>query len=199
MFLNKTRLKAMIKSAYKWEGLFVGRIYGGLVVAGGPWVTWTEDGYVPNWLKAAVMEHTGELPGPETAILAKKNEPVQYEVTDCPAYNLPQMRKECTQAWTVTPVVSRGQYSEIRFLQKTGHPDLIKAMAESFYGVIDFSELGEESRPSGPASVSENGFLVWKNEHSAYACLPLDGVGDGDRRIMDALKTVDFGKFVEVI
>ena len=50
MFLNKTKLKQLIKSSFRWEGLTVGRVYEGLVVAGGRWITWTEDGYIPNWL-----------------------------------------------------------------------------------------------------------------------------------------------------
>ena len=176
MFLNKTKLKQLIKSSFRWEGLTVGRIYGGLVVAGGTWITWTEDGYIPNWLKAAVMEYTGELPKQGCVFKAKKDEPIQYEIADNDFYDLPEMKRKCRFAYTVTPVVIKDQHSQI----------------------IDLSELGDENAPSGPASVSESGgILLYKNEHSAYAFTPLDGVRDDVREIMDAVFAIDFSKIGE--
>lgn len=60
MFLNKAKFKKMMKEAYNRGGLKVGRIYDGLVLSSDTWISWTRDGDVPNWLKGAVMELTGE-------------------------------------------------------------------------------------------------------------------------------------------
>lgn len=194
MFLNKTMLKKMIKSSFKWEGLVVGRIYGGLVVAGGTWITWTEDGYIPNWLKAAVMEYTGELPKQGCVFKAKKNEPIQYEIADNQLYDLPEMKKRCRYSFTVTPVVVRNQFSSVRLFQQNSSKEML-AVPETFFEMIDLSELGEENAPTGPASVSASGeILLYKNEHSAYAFTPLCGTQDKVTKIMDTVSTIDFNE-----
>lgn len=194
MFLNKTMLKKMIKSSFKWEGLVVGRIYDGLVVAGGTWVTWTEDGYIPNWLKAAVMEYTGELPKQGCVFKAKKDEPIQYEIADNQLYDLPEMKKRCRYSYTVTPVVVRDQYASVRLFQQNSSKEML-AVPETFFEMIDLSELGEENAPAGPASASASeGILLYKNEHSAYAFTPLCGTQDKVTKIMDTVSTIDFSE-----
>ena len=194
MFLNKTMLKKMIKSSFKWEGLVVGRIYGGLVVAGGTWITWTEEGYIPNWLKAAVMEYTGELPKQGCVFKAKKNEPIQYEIADNQLYDLPEMKKRCRYSFTVTPVVVRDQFSSVRLFQQNSSKGML-AVPETFFEMIDLSELGEENAPTGPASISASGeILFYKNEHSAYAFMPPCGTQDKVTKIMDTVSTIDFSE-----
>ncbi len=192
MFLNKTMLKKMIKHSFRFEGLTVGRIYEGLVVAGGTWVTWTQDGYVPNWLKAAIMEFTGELPQKECAFKAKKDEPLQYEIADNSFYDLPSLYQRSHYAYTVTPVVVKGRYREIRILQQNSTTKML-GIHEPFYQVIDLSELGDENAPTGPSSTSaDGGIMIYKNEHSAYAFLPLDGASDVVQKIMECVDSIDF-------
>jgi len=195
MFLNKAMLKKLIKTSFKWEGLTVGRIYGGLVVAGGHWITWTEDGYIPNWLKAAVMEYTGELPKPEYAFKAKKNEPIQYEIADNSLYDLPSMYKKAIYAYKATPVViERGGYDALRVLQQNSTMKML-AIHEDKYKMIDLKELGEENPPSGPASTTPNGgVLIFKNEHSAYAFTSLSDVYGTADTIMEHIEVIDFSK-----
>jgi len=193
MFLNKTMLKKFIKSSFKWEGLTVGRIYGGLVVAGGTWITWTEEGYIPNWLKAVVMEHTGELPKQGYVFKAKKGEPIQYEIADNELYDLPSMNARCSQACTVTPVIidKKGQGVQ-RILQQNGTLRML-TVSEERYKVIDLSELGEEHAPSGPA-MSVDGILIYKNEHSAYAFTPLDNMYGAAEKIARHVEMIDFSE-----
>lgn len=194
MFLNKTLLKKMIKHSFRCEGLTVGRIYGGLVVAGGTWITWTEDGYVPNWLKAAVMEFTGELPQKECAFRAKKDEPLQYEIADNSFYDLPGLFLKSRFAFTVTPVVVKGKYMETRILQRNQTMKTI-GVNEEFCRMIDLGELGNENAPAGPSSTGEEGhILIYKNEHSAYAFVPLDGTNDIARKIMERIDSIDFSE-----
>lgn len=193
MFLNKTQLKKLIKGSFNHEGLFVGRIYNGLVIAGGTWITWAGDGYIPNWVKAAVMEYTGELPGIGHAFKAKKNEPIQYEVADNTLYDLPSMAVKCCTAYTVTPVIVENKYgTEIRMLQRVSDRE-IRPLPEDAYRLIDLSELVDENAPIGPMSTDDHSMLVlWKNEFSAYACMMFyDTTGDV-KDVMEAVRRVDF-------
>ena len=140
MFLNKTKVKQLIKSYFRWEELTVGRIYDGLVVAGGRWITWTEDGYIPNWIKAAVMEYTGELPKQGCVFKAKKDEPIQYEIAENSLYDLPEMKRKCRYAYIVTPVVIKDQHSQVRLLQQNTSGSIL-AVPETCCEIIDLSEL----------------------------------------------------------
>lgn len=193
MFLNKTKFKKLVKDAYNSGGLRVGRIYGGLVICGGHWVTWTEDGYVPNWVKAAVMEFTGELPEEGYLFKAKKEEPVQYEVSENEIMNLPEMFMVAKVPFTITPIIYDQKWKQYRFLQNSITRDII-AMDRSMYEVLDMKELGEESRPMGPCSMSGSGdMLIWKNEHSALALFKMD-ITENNIKIMGLLSEHDFGE-----
>lgn len=154
MFLNKTMFKKWIKSAYQHNGLVVGRIYGGLVLSGANWVTWTQDGYVPNWLKAAIMEHVGELPGAGKVFRAKKDEVSQYEVSDNPYLNLPERWKEAKVPFVVTPIIY---------------------VPSGCYDIIDVRELETDGRPMGPSARTDRGDVrIWKNENAALAVCRVD-------------------------
>lgn len=194
MFLNKTLLKKFIKSSFKWEGLVVGRVYGGLVVAGATWVIWTEDGYIPNWLKAAVIEYTSELPQQECIFKAKKDEPIQYEIADNNYYNLPERARQCRFAYTVTPIVINSKYSSIRIVQQNSTTNMF-AVPEKYYEVIDLSELGEENAPVGPSSLDRNSpMMIYKNEHSAYAFMKVNDLHDITEKIMKCIDSINFGE-----
>lgn len=194
MFLNKTLLKKTIKHSFRWEGLTVGRICGGFVVAGGTWVTWTEDGYIPNWLKAAVMEFTGELPQQERVFRAKKDEPIQYEIADDTIYDLPSLFQRSRFAYAVTPVVVKGKFGETRILQQNSTLNPL-GIQEKFYEMIDLGELGEENAPAGPSSMNAEGsIMIYKNEHSAYAFYPVDGTTDVVRKVMGQIGMIDFNE-----
>ena len=110
---------------------------------------------------------------------------------------LPEMKRKCIFAYTVTPVVIKDQHYQGRLLQQNTSGGIL-AVPETCCEIIDLSELGDENAPSGPASVSESGgILLYKNEHSAYAFTPLDGVRDDVREIMDAVSAIDFSKIGE--
>ena len=74
MFLNKTVFKKWIKEAYNSGILVVGRVFDGLVLAGSHWIVWADEEHVPNWVKAAVIEHVGHLPSEGTMIQYGKGE-----------------------------------------------------------------------------------------------------------------------------
>lgn len=193
MFLNKTRFKKLVKDAFNGGGLQVGQIYGGLVINGGYWVTWTEDGYVPNWVKAALMEYTGELPKEGYLFKAKKDNPVQYEISENEMLNLPEMFMKAKVPFTVTPIVYDEKWKQYRFLQNDITNDII-AVNTYLYDVLDMKELGEENRPMGPCSTWNDGeMLLWKNEHSAFALFKMN-ITEQNIKIMGLLSQHDFGE-----
>lgn len=193
MFLNKTRFKKWAKDAYKYGGLTVGQIYGGLVVSGGAWVIWTQEGYVPNWVKAALMEHTGELPKKECLFKAKNGEPIQYEIAENDYLDLPGMYMKAKVPFTVTPIVYERGGSQFRFLQSDNTGALV-AVTTYLFDILDMSELEEENRPTGPCSLNDSGgFLLWKNEHSALMIAKTDVSGD-KAEVMNLLSTYSFEK-----
>ena len=194
MFLNKTVFKKMIKSAFNGGGLTVGLVYDGLVLSNGYWVTYTEIGSVPNWVKAAVMEYAGELPKAGTIFRAAKNEPIQYEIAENQYYNLPERFAEARYPFADTKITVTTNTNEFRLLQKQMDSSII-CLQESLANVIDLRELGNENAPMGPSSVTPRGdILIWKNEASAYAACKTNA---GTSRILDilgALQSVDFSK-----
>lgn len=194
MFLNKTIFKKWIRNAYCHGGLTVGMIYGGLVLSAKGWITWTKDGAVPNWVKAAVMEHTGELPGRERVFKAQKNELLQYEISDNGCFDLPERFLEAREAFTVTPITYAPGYTAYRLLQSRATKRII-LLPEDYYSIIDLSELGEENPPMGPSckSAIEGSFMMWKNENSALAVSSMEG-GYDKHEIGKLLQEVDFGK-----
>lgn len=170
MFLNKTMFKKWIKHAYSYQGLVVGRIYGGLVVSGANWVSWTRDGYVPNWLKAAIIEYAGELPKEGTAFRAKKDEVPQYEISENPYLNLPECFRGAKVPFQVIPVIYDTKWSRYRLVQCRSSGEIIP-LPSDYYDIIDVREIdGSESWPVGPAARDERGsILIWESEVSALA------------------------------
>ena len=114
MFLNKTMFKKWIKNAFNHGGLTVGYLYDGLVIAGNPWVVWIREDDIPNWVKAAVMEYTGELPKYGCVFKAEKDSAIQYEISENEYFNLPERFMEAKTPFTVTPVIYAANWNHYR-------------------------------------------------------------------------------------
>lgn len=193
MFLNKTMFKKWIKDAFNHGGLTVGYIYDGLVMSGSTWVVWVDEGSIPNWVKAAVMEYTGELPKIGCVFKAEKNSPIQYEISENAYLDLPERFMEAKLPFIVTPVVFDTNWSAYRILQSKKTGSLI-ALSESLYRIIDLKELEDESAPMGPSARNEQGdLLIWKNQNSALAVCS-SKLGDDGNRVLEALESIDFRK-----
>ena len=191
MFLNKTMFKKWIKDAFHHGGLVVGRIYGGLVLSGNNWVTWTQEDSVPNWLKAAIMEHVGELPGKGQVFKAKNDEVQQYEISDNPFLNLPERYREAKIPFAVTPVVYNTRWMDFRLLQCGISGELIP-ISGACYDIIDIKEVGSDGFPVGPSSRDKKGsMLIWKNETSALAVSRVE-MSERSLPVLNALKGMQF-------
>lgn len=189
--VSKTMFKKWIKDEFRHGGLVVGQIYGGLVLQGSGWVTWTEEGSVPNWLKAAVMEHVGELPGQGQVFKAKNDEVQQYEISENPFLNLPERYREAKIPFVVTPIIYNTKWQDFRLVQCRASGELIPLPA-AFYDIIDIKEIGSDGYPMGPSSRDEKGsVLIWKNENSALAVSRVE-MTEKSLPVLRALKGMKF-------
>lgn len=194
MFLNKTQFKKMIKTSFNSSGIRVGNVYDGLVLAGSHWITWTESGSIPNWVKAAIMEYTGELPAPGTMFKAKKKEPIQYEIPDQSYYNLPEYYLAARTPLIVTPVVIDNIYGQYRLMQFVVSKKII-LVPDQLFETIDLAELEDESAPVGPCTISEESdLLVWKNECSAFAFVKCRDFSGKEDEAVKLLQQIKFGE-----
>lgn len=191
MFLNKTMFKRWIKDSFHRGGLVVGKIYGGLVLSGHGWVAWTEEGSIPNWLKAAIMEHVGELPGQGQVFKAKNDEVQQYEISENPFLNLPERYKEAKFPFVVTPIIYNTTWMDFRLVQCRASGELIP-IPSACYDIIDIKEIGSDGYPMGPSSRDENGsVLIWKNDTSALAVCRAE-MSEKSLPVLRALKDMKF-------
>lgn len=183
MFLNKTKFKKMMKEAYNGGGLRVGRIYDGLVISSGTWISWTREGDIPNWLKAAVIELAGELPEEGDMFQVSFSDGMQYQIKDNPIYDLPGRFRESHFAFTDTKVTQEG----IRFFQNKQNGNII-AVNEKFASLIDLKELQGENPPMGPVSaIGKGDSLIYKNEESAFCFERLESSNEQTVELMDLL------------
>lgn len=190
MFLNKTKFKKMMKEAYNRGGLKVGRIYDGLVLSNVTWISWTREGDIPNWLKAAVIELAGELPEEGDLFQASYSDGIQYQIKENPVYDLPGRFRESHFTFTDTKVTREG----IRFFQNKQDRKII-AVNDKFASLIDLKELQGENPPMGPVSAIEKGdFLIYKNEESAFGFGRLNTSNEQTVELMDLLEAIEFKK-----
>lgn len=190
MFLNKTKFKKMMKEAFNNQGLIIGAVYGGIILSSGYWVTWTNAGSVPNWLKGYIVELAGEMPEAEEIFKAQKNELLQHEIKNNAFYDLPNRFRDSHHVFIDTHISVEGW----RLLQNKTSSNIIIA-AEHMFEVVDLSELGGENPPMGPVSCNgDGGFLIYKNEYSAYAFTKGGTSDKSTLEVMKCLENIDFGK-----
>ena len=191
MFLNKTIFKKWIKEAYLRHGLIVGRIYGGLVLSGGKWATWTKEGYIPNWLKAAIIEHAGELPESCRVFRAKKGEVTQYEVSENPYLNLPERYMKAKVPFAVTPIRYDNRLTSLRLFQCQENGRMIPVPVEC-YDIIDTRELEHDGAPMGPsAETSKGSIMIWKNDCSALSVCRAD-ISESGLPVLEILAGLEY-------
>jgi len=194
MFLNKTQFKKWIKEAYNHSGLTVGMVHGGLVLQGHAWIVWIDEGHIPNWVKAAVMEHTGILPDSGDMFRAVKDEPIQYEITKNIFFDLPGTFIDAKVPFTVTPIIYDAGWNTNRLFQVNETKSLIP-VNEALYGIIDFKELEGENPPVGPSALTYDGsLLMWKNENSALAICKAASLSDTGNKTMELLTKINYGE-----
>lgn len=167
MFLAITELKKLMKSAYKGAGLVAGNLENGLIMtnASGTWGVRVEEEFIPNKLKAALIELTGALPA-EEEIYNYQSDVIQTEI-DLGRFDFRERWKQAKDFVTDTPFILRSKWEEFSLMQINSSMELC-AVSRIFTDMVSAKDLDHkhECMPGRPAY--SQGILYWKNETMVY-------------------------------
>lgn len=195
MFLHMPTLKKLMKSAFNHGNLTVGMTDEGLFVEGGSFVAWFDWNFIPNKVKGAIMELTGELPTENHTFKAGK-EGNQYKLPWNAYWNVQEQLRRADKRYIVTPIVLDDQrYDAFRFLQQADATDHIRVISEQFIHLIDYAEidtLNGEGRPQGPFSTECGEIFYWSTDYcilGVYACKLYRGL---NLKVQNTISEIDF-------
>ena len=180
MFIKASAFKKLIKNAWSKEGLTIGAADGELFLAGGYWVIRVDREEIPNKIKAAIIELTGELPTEGQVFTSRKGEDNQYEIAENGYWEITERFKEAKIPLEVTQLKIESVTRNIRVLKL---PDTGCVLVHDFYmELIDYSEVEEmEGKPEGPVTTGPvTGMLYWQNEIMTIAVDRIDPGYPGD-------------------
>lgn len=167
MFLNITEFKKFLKAAYKGSGLIVGILDGNLVLTKNErtWGVQVEGEYIPNKLKAALVELIGDLPK-EGEVLNYTQDGAQTEM-DLGDFNFYDMWMRASDYAANTPFVLKSDYGEYALMQVHSTMEM-RPIRRSFLNIISAKDLdySVEEMPGRPSY--RNGTLYWKNDTTIY-------------------------------
>ena len=194
MFLHMPTFKKLLKSAFRRDRLRVGNLDGGLLIHGGTFAVWLQNDMVPNKVKAAVMELTGELPE-EGKLFKATKDGNQYEIPENPEWDIHRGLKEANKRYVVTPVVlNDNRYDTFRFLQQTVAGP-IRVIKEDFISLIDLAEIdynhGEDT-PAGPYGREDGYQFFWATDFCILTVCETRLYRGISRKLQLSLGTVDF-------
>ena len=194
MFLHMPTFKKLMKSAVRRDCLRVGNLDGGLLVHGGTFAVWSQNDMIPNKVKAAVMELTGELPAAGELFKATKGGN-QYEIPENPEWDIRRGLKEANKRYVVTPVVlNDSRYDTFRFLQQANGGS-IRVIKEEFISLIDLAETDYnhgEGTPAGPFGKEDGCQFFWATDFCILAVGEVRLYRGISRKVQLSLGAVDF-------
>jgi hypothetical protein len=166
MFINESQLKRLIKNSYKNNILFFGDIEDGLVIGNNSFVLCIENNYIPNSVKAMIMEIAGILPAKGELYSCSKKEPM-LQTEDPDVRSFLKVKRNCMETSNVAVVTNitvtqnNNEYKAIQ-VNNTGEIHFIRKECVDLIdaGAID---IEYESAP-GKATCGINGVLYyWRN------------------------------------
>lgn len=167
MFLNITEFKKILKNAYKGSGLTVGILNGNLVLTNSTrtWGVQVDGDYVPNKLKAALVELIGDLPE-EGEVLSYTQDGAQTEM-DLGEFDFYYMWMQAKDYAANTPFILKTGYDEYALMQIHSTMEM-EPIYRGFLDIISAKELDHsmEEMPGRPSY--RNGVLYWKNDTTIY-------------------------------
>lgn len=192
MFISTTQLSKLMKEAYKGGGIRIGNIDGGLIVFAGYWGLWIDENYIPNKVKAIVMELSGELPGDGKVFKVSKEEAApQYELTLNDYFYINHLQSVNKEPASKTGVIIDLKYSEYELLQ-INRTKRIALINRKLMDMIDVTEINYdiEGEPSGPCTGLSSDMFFWRN--ATCTLLLLGTKPPEDNAVISALTRLDF-------
>lgn len=167
MFLNITEFKKFLKVAYKGSGLIVGVLDGNLILtnSGRIWGVQVDGDYIPNKLKAALVELIGDLPE-EGEVLNYTQDGAQTEM-DLGDFDFYDMWMRAQDFAAKSPIVLKNDYGEYVLMQVHSTMEM-RPLYRDFLDIISAKDLEHavEEMPVRPSF--RNGVLYWKNDTTIY-------------------------------
>ena len=198
MFLHTPTFKKLIKASYKNGGITVGRLDSrSLFVAGNYWITWFDYTSIPNRIRAAIIEYTGELPEVGEIFKAKVDEPNQYEMPFKEHYDVHKSWQQAMNPLIATPVFISGHHSlyqifqdkENRFIPVSSiHIDLIDRREQE---ECEGSVIGPSTRDHG---LDYAPTLYWYSDLCILGIMSVHLDHEDALKALEALKDTDFHK-----
>lgn len=178
-----------MKDAYKTK-LIIGNLSGGTLITSGYWAVWLDNEYIPNKVKAAIMELAGELPAEGTIFEISKGMVAPQIVMDAtPIRRLLSEVKEADHKLVTTPVILHNSRF-MRLLQSTCTKEMV-AINEEFHLMIDKTQINYdiEGEPTGPCCSNTISSILWYNSICIVLIYP---ILIRDSAVLENLKTVNF-------
>lgn len=193
MFIKVPVFKKLLKRAFAANRMKVKMDGSGLTVDCGHFAVWFEKEHIPNKIKSAIVELSGEIPEEGKAFLAQKSGN-QYEM-DSSALDVWSALRQTDKRYVQTPILYSDDYVAYRFLQMAGKPDNIKLVADIFIQLLDPHELDHaaaEGAIQGPYSMETGMLFFWATDLcilAVGAIMPHRGIV---KKTMTELADIDF-------
>lgn len=210
MFLDTTALIRQMKVTYNGNGITFANFQDGLAINAAVWVAWIHNKYVPNIIKAAVMELSGTLPEEGRMFsVSKQNPNPQYRIDNETVLNALDRVDNSDKPLIVTPVCLF-ENVDVRLLQDlpnaldskllAANKDRLKqpfhgqlhGVNQTYFSIVDKKKVDYdiESEPTGPCyyTAVQNG-VCWYNEICKFMIMPITSKR---KDLMDTLASVKF-------
>lgn len=194
MFISPSALKRHMKNAYNTGILHIGNKEEGLYISTGYIAVWIDNEYVPNIVKAMIMEFAGVMPDEDAVFKVSKAEPTpQYEL-DMDIFYLRDMWKKFKYPCTRTKVHLDLCDSHEVFQNNTSKN--ISIVKDSSLELIDLSQIDfdYENLPTGPSTML-NGSFMWSN--ATCKLLITASKMPEDNQVLESLKLINFEEMMK--
>lgn len=182
MFINTTKFKKMLKTAYNGNGLLMSRDGDALLLCGGSWLISTSIEKMTRKEKAAVIELVGKFPDTHETFRAT----CEGEQQEIPFIEIAALDEEFISGQTdfeFTYVLVDTPDGMVRAMQSS-RDNYVIWINDFLRDAISYSAMtGWETEPNGPVYAG-NG-IIWKNNLCTYKILRYD------------LKNYEFSKLME--
>ena len=187
MFIDKTKFKKMVNTAYKKEGLTVSNDGDGIIICGGGvWVIWMRENRLPKTIKAILIALIGELPGPGEEYNTAKEDMDPWEPYDGKFRFLRENQEE--QELYKSKIVldmPRGPYRVYK--QEDGR---VMAVREEIVKMVSIRDLEDcVYDPDNPRKLGEG--AIWRNDRCILWGAKMDAKGGKTEELFKLLENME--------